>query len=113
MEENKQMIQETVLPAGFEKHPEGENIRYRTGNQAQSGLPAVNFRGGPGGPGRGPGGPGRNMGREVEKAADVKKTLSRLLKYFGKEKKLLLLLMTAVVLVTLAGIVIFAATLLA
>lgn len=91
-----------ALPEGFDKHPDHEMIKYHTqGPSGNNNAPTVNFRRGPGG---GPGGPGRNMGREVEKAGDVKKTLSRLLVYFSHTKRLLLLLIGAVVGVTLVGL---------
>ena len=87
------------LPKGFEKVPEKVATQYRTGaskdgNQA----PTVNFRGRPGGP------PGRAMGQTVEKAENVKSTILRLLQYFKKSKKLLILLLSSVVCVTLAGL---------
>ena len=91
------------VPKGFENHPEHEMIKYQSQGPAQNNnAPTVNFRRGPGG---GPGGgPGRNMGREVEKPGDAKKTISRLLVYFSHTKKLLLLLIAAVVGVTLVGL---------
>ena len=87
------------LPKGFEKVPEKVATQYRTGaskdgNQA----PTVNFRGRPGGP------PGRAMGQTVEKAENVKSTILRLLQYSKKSKKLLILLLSSVVCVTLAGL---------
>ena len=63
---------------------------------------------GPGGPGRpGPGGPGRGgprMAMTVEKPKSAKATLLRLLRYFGKEQKLLYLLVGAVLLVTIMSL---------
>ena len=44
------------------------------------------------------------MGAAVEKPADAKKTLSRLLKYFSRSKYLLIMLMIAVVFVTVAAL---------
>lgn len=86
------------LPEGFDKYPDQEAVKYRSNGSSQNNsAPAVNFR-------RGPGGPVRNMGREVEKAGDVKKTVARLLTYFSRTKKLLLLLIAAVVGVTLVGL---------
>ena len=86
------------LPKGFEKAPEQGAIQYKTGAGTGGGnAPTVNFRGRPGGPGRG-------MGQTVEKAENVKGTLARLLQYFQKAKKLLVMLMVSVVCVTLAGL---------
>ena len=86
------------LPKGFEKAPEQGVVQYKTGAPTGSSAPAtVNFRGRPGGPGRG-------MGQTVEKAENVKGTLVRLLQYFRKAKKLLILLLASVVGVTLAGL---------
>ena len=86
------------LPKGFEKAPEKVITQYRTGvaNDGNK-TPTVNFRGRPGGPGRG-------MGQTVEKAENVKSTIVRLLQYFKKSKKLLVLLLSSVVCVTLAGL---------
>lgn len=87
------------LPKGFEKAPEQENITYKAAaSGANNSAPTVNFRGRPGG------GPGRGMGQTVEHAENVRGTLLRLLKYFKKEKTLIILLMIAVVCVTLAGL---------
>ncbi|MBQ3141101.1 MAG: ABC transporter ATP-binding protein [Clostridia bacterium] len=55
-------------------------------------------------PGPGRGGPGRGMGVMVEKPANAKKTLSRLVQYFQRAKKLLFMLMVSVVVVTLASL---------
>lgn len=88
------------LPEGFEKQPSNETIYYSPISE-----------GGPGGApkapvsfGGRPGGPGRNMGREIEKAGDAKKTISRLLLYFNQAKKLLLLLILSVISVTLISL---------
>ena len=87
-----------TLPKGFEKVPEQENILFKASTTgSNNSTPTVNFRGKPGGP-------GRNMGQTVEHAENVKGTLIRLLKYFQKEKKLLMMLLIAVVCVTLAGL---------
>ena len=87
------------LPKGFERAPEQENITYKAAAPgANNSAPTVNFRGRPGG------GPGRGMGQTVEHAENVRGTLLRLLKYFKKEKTLIILLMIAVVCVTLAGL---------
>ncbi len=87
----------TNLPKGFEKIPEQENIQYKQ-TAAKSSAPAtVNFRGRPGGQ-------AKNLGQNVEHAENVKGTLFRLLEYFQKAKRLLVMLLTAVVGVTLAGL---------
>lgn len=84
------------MPAGFDKYPEGETVRYHTENKP--GAPSgVNFRGRPGG------GP-RGMAQPVEKATDARKTLVRLLAYFRKARKLLTLLLASVVCVTLVSL---------
>lgn len=59
--------------------------------------PVMNFR-------RGPGGPRPPMGQAVEKADDVKKTISRLLVYFGQAKKLLISLLASVIFVTIMAL---------
>ena len=103
MIENRENQNVQALPEGFDKHPDHEMIKYHTqGQSGNNGSPTVNFRGRPGG---GPGGgPGRNMGREVEKAGEVKKTLSRLLIYFSHAKKLLFSLIGSVILVTIVSL---------
>lgn len=88
------------FPKGFEKAPEKSMIQYKTETKSGSSAPTtVNFRGRPAG------GIGRRMGQTVEHADDVKGTLSRLLVYFSKAKKLLVLLLSAVVGVAFAGLV--------
>lgn len=92
------MNQKQNPPKGFENRPEqGKNI-FKTEGSKQNTPPMVNFRGRPGG------GPGRGMGQAVEHAENVSGTLVRLLKYFKKEKKLLVALLISVVCVTLAGL---------
>lgn len=92
------MLENKNLPKGFEKAPAQEAVQYKTGGASGSQAPTtVNFRGRPGGPGRG-------MGQTVEKAENIKGTLARLLQYFQKAKKLLVLLLVSVVGVTLAGL---------
>ena len=92
------LTEKNSLPKGFEKVPEKGTIQYKTNTSAGGKhTPTVNFRGRPGGPGRG-------MGQTVEKAENVRSTVARLLKYFGKEKKLLVFLLFSVVCVTLAGL---------
>lgn len=89
------MREEHRLPKGFEKMPK-EGIRYKAGAGSDNKTtPTLNFRGRPG---------PRGMGQTVEHAENVKGTLGRLLRYFQKEKKLLFLLVFAVILVTLAGL---------
>ena len=85
------------LPKGFEKKPDVSFVKYNTSDKKGEASP-MGFR--PGGGRRGPG----MMGQAVEKPADAKKTLKRLLKYFGKAKMLLFPLMAAVVLVTVAAL---------
>ena len=85
------------LPRGFENAPGAQENVYKA-SAAKGAQPMVNFRGRPGG------GPGRNMGQTVEHAENVSGTLARLMTYFGKSKKLLVLLIISVVCVTLAGL---------
>ncbi len=93
------LTKENTLPKGFENIPDREEIKYYSSASSESDkAPTVNFRGRPGG------GPGRGMGQTVEKAKNVKSTLLRLLKYFEKAKKLLLLLLGSVVAVTLVAL---------
>ncbi len=87
---------EQALPRGFELGGATQDVRYHAAEQ-KGNTPTVNFRG----PRRGPGG----MAQMVEKPADAKKTLSRLLAYFRHTKKLLIGLLCAVVLVTLAALI--------
>ncbi len=84
-----------AVPRGFEKGGAEHGVRYRQGEQ-KGNAPMVNFRG----PRRGPGA----MAQPVEKAHHTKQTLLRLLAYFKHTKKLLIALMCAVVLVTLAAL---------
>ena len=92
------MSEQNNLPKGFEKSPKQSAVQYKTGaGTSRTEAPSVNFRGRPGGPGRG-------MGQTVEHAENVKGTLARLLRYFQKAKKLLVMLLISVVGVTLAGL---------
>ena len=91
------MLDKKNLPKGFEKAPEQGVAQYKIDAPKSSAPTSVNFRGRPGGPGRG-------MGQTVEKAENVKGTLVRLLQYFQKAKKLLVMLLVSVVGVTLAGL---------
>ncbi len=86
----------TALPRGFELGGASEEARYHVAKQKGE-APSVNFRG----PRRGPMG----MAQVVEKPHDTKRTLSRLLSYFRHTKRLLIALMCAVILVTLAALV--------
>ena len=87
---------DTSLPEGFERVNEDQKVKYHV-SEKKGDAPQMNFRG----PGRG--GPSR-MGAAVEKPADAKKTLSRLLKYFSRSKYLLIMLLIAVVFVTAAAL---------
>ncbi len=97
----KETLHTIQMPEGFDKHPEGDGRVFRKMEpDKNNNAPTLNFRGRPSG---GPGGP-RGMMKTVEKPADVKKTLSRLLKYFGRAKKLMLSLIAAVIMVTLVAL---------
>ena len=93
------MNEKNNVPQGFEKMPEKSVIQYKMGAAGEGNkAPTVNFRGRPGG------GPGRGMGQTVEKAENVRSTVLRLLEYFKTAKKLLVLLLSSVVCVTLAAL---------
>lgn len=83
------------LPCGFEQGGADGDVQYRTAKPKDT-APAPNFHG----PRRGPG----SMAQAVEKPANAKQTLARLLVYFKQTKRLLMALMGAVVLVTLAAL---------
>lgn len=85
------------LPKGFEKQNDNQFVKYGTGSKKDAPM-QMGFR--PGGR-RGPGA----MGQAIEKPADAKNTLKRMMKYFGKAKMLLFPLMVAVILVTLAALI--------
>ena len=91
-------MMENNLPRGFEKKPKTDFVKYRSSERKDVNAPTVNFRGG------GRRGVGA-IGQAVEKPADAKKTLARLLKYFGKAKRLLVPLLVSVVFVTLAALI--------
>ena len=92
---NEKMTNEKEkLPKGFEGNSD-TGMHFRS---AEPQGPQNNVRFG----GRG-GGPGA-LGRAIEKPKDVKKTLKRLLSYFSDSKKLLTLLMIAVIVVTLTSL---------
>lgn len=65
--------------------------------QPTNNTPQVNFRRGPGGP--------RGMAQPIEKPEDALKTLSRLMVYFARAKKLLISLLAAVIMVTLVALI--------
>jgi ATP-binding cassette subfamily B protein len=88
----------TNLPVGFEKQNDNQFVKYGASKQKDAPM-QMGFR--PGGGRRGPGA----MGQAIEKPADAKKTLKRLMKYFGKAKMLLYPLLAAVILVTLAALI--------
>jgi ATP-binding cassette subfamily B protein len=80
------------MPKGFEHIPTS-SIRFHAAEQKTA--QQTPFR---------RGGPGRNMGQAVEKPKEARRTLSRLIGYFGNEKKLLVLLVISVLLVTLTSL---------
>lgn len=86
-----------TLPRGFEAGTGAvpPDVRYQAAD-SKKGMPPMGLHG----PRRGPGG----MGQAVEKPINVKQTLKRLLAYFKQAKRLLIALMCAVVLVTLAAL---------
>ncbi len=88
---------ERTLPRGFEAGTGAvpPDARYQAADP-KKGMPPMGLHG----PRRGPGG----MGQAVEKPINVKQTLKRLLTYFKQAKRLLIALMCAVVLVTLAAL---------
>ena len=99
MEHNEQ-----TLPRGFGHAPKSgprDHVPEKKGPMPGPGGPGGPGRPGPGGPG---GGRGPRMAMMVEKPKSTKATLLRLLRYFGKEQKLLYLLVGAVVLVTVMGL---------
>ena len=89
------------LPEGFQNKPDehGSLFKAETQSVSKNAAPTVSFRMRPGG-----GGPGRGLGQSAEHAENVKGTLTRMLQYFQKESKLLMLLMASVICVTLAGL---------
>lgn len=86
------------LPKGFE-NKEVSEAQFKGMKE----KPSPNGHGMRRGPG-GPGGPGA-MGRMVEKPKDLKKTVSRLLTYFKKSSKLVILLIAVVMSVTLTSLI--------
>ena len=85
------------LPEGFQNKPGDQGPLFKAETRkVGANNPTVNFRGRPGG------GPRKAMGQTAEHAEDVKGTLARMLRYFQKESKLIIVLMLAVVCVTFA-----------
>ncbi len=85
------------VPEGFERRPQ-EKASFVRKELKQAVAQTVSFR-----PGRGPGRPG-GPGAEIEKAGNIKGTVSRLLRYFGSVKKQLIALIAAVIGVTLLSL---------
>lgn len=85
--------QQDEMPKGFE-HPLTENIRFRAAGQ-QKAPQQLTFR---------RGGPRRGMAQVIEKPKEAKRTLSRLFGYFENEKKLLVLLILSVLIVTITSL---------
>ncbi len=82
-----------AVPKGFEKQEQRQNVYRYTNTQKQQNVPFGRR-----------GGPGRGMGQEVEKPKQAQQTMRRLLQYFGKSKRLLAVLILAVLLVTLTSL---------
>ncbi len=89
---------QTSVPVGFERRPEEQKSVIKK-EIKQAVAQTVSFR-----PGRGPGPGGPGRFGEVEKAANVKDTAKRLLRYFSAAKKQLIGLIAAVVAVTLLSL---------
>lgn len=87
----------TPVPEGFERRPQ-EKASFVRKELKQAVAQTVSFR-----PGRAPGRPG-GPGAEIEKADNIKGTVSRLLRYFGSVKKQLIALIAAVIGVTLLSL---------
>ena len=87
----------TPVPEGFERRPE-EKAAFIRKELKQAAVQTVSFR-----PGRGPA-PGREPGAEIEKADNVRGTVSRLLRYFSGVKKMLAGLIVSVAAVTLLSL---------
>ena len=91
-------MKQTSVPIGFERRPEEQKTVLKK-EIKQAVAQTVSFR-----PGRGPGPGGPGRFGEVEKAANVKDTARRLLRYFSAAKKQLIGLIAAVVAVTLLSL---------
>ena len=88
------MTEENKMPKGFENGGAAQQVRYRAAEPKKTQQVSFGRKGGPGG----------NMGQAVEKPKKARETLLRLLRYFGESKYLLLALIAAVLLVTLASL---------
>ena len=91
------MVQKQPLPRGFEGAPSKQSPLFKAASTTSNNPPMVNFRGRPGGP-------GRDMGKTIEHAENVRGTLARLMAYFAKSRRLLVMLLISVVCVTVAGL---------
>ncbi|MDN5378231.1 MAG: ATP-binding cassette, subfamily multidrug efflux pump [Clostridiales bacterium] len=85
---------EEKLPEGFNA-PADEKIKYHKAEHDKAANLNFMRRGGP---------PGPNMGLPVEKPKQTKQTVSRLIKYFKNEKKLLVFLISAVLISTIVSL---------
>lgn len=85
---------EEKLPEGFNA-PSDVEIKYRKTEHDKAANLNFMRRGGP---------PGANMGQPVEKPKQTKQTVSRLIKYFKSEKKLLVFLISAVLTSTVVSL---------
>lgn len=84
------MNENQKLPKGFENHDVSE-AKFK---ESKSVMPKPGMRRGPGG-----------MAHMVEKPKDIKKTLAQLIKYFKKSSKLVILLISVVIAVTLTSLI--------
>ena len=91
------MAQNRPLPKGFEGAPDKQSPLFKAASATESSQPMVNFHGRPGGP-------GRDMGKTIEHAENVRGTLARLMTYFAKSRRLLVMLLISVACVTVAGL---------
>ena len=91
------MAQNHPLPKGFEGAPDKQLPLFKAASATESSQPMVNFHGRPGGP-------GRDMGKTIEHAENVRGTLARLMTYFAKSRRLLVMLLISVACVTVAGL---------
>ena len=91
------MAQNHPLPKGFEGAPDKQSPLFKAASATESSQPMVNFHGRPGGP-------GRDMGKTIEHAENVRGTLARLMTYFAKSRRLLVMLLISVACVTVAGL---------
>ena len=91
------MVQNRPLARGFEGAPDKQSPLFKAASTTSNNQPMVTFRGRPGGP-------GRDMGKTIEHAENVRGTLARLMTYFAKSRRLLVMLLISVVCVTVAGL---------